>query len=179
MRYPLMLLIAFLSGCSTPSIRSSSCGGEVGTYQIPNGWEVRKIEGPAQVENMLQKIGRSDREDPSITIDAYCGFDNRFPRTQQGCAEGYLAGIHDVHDDKVQLEIVGSLLNRSHGEITLYRFHSEWFGDHLVAMIATESGYATMELWTDSQEQREENSEAFRQFVKSIELKMPNKTSPN
>ena len=102
-------------------------------------------------------------------------FDDRFPRTQQGCAESYLNGIHDVDDDSVQFEIVGSVPNRFHGDIMLYRFHSDWYGDHLIAMIVAESGYATVELWTDSQEQREKHSEAFREFVKGIELKLPNR----
>lgn len=172
-----ILLLAVLSGCAGPSIRSSSCGGFAGTYRVPKGWEVRKIEGPSRVENMIQEIGRSDRDDPGITVNAYCRFNDRFPRTQQGCAESYLDGIHDVDDDSVQSEIVGSVSNPHHGDITLYRFHSEWYGDHLVAMIVADSGYATVELWADSQEQREKHFEAFREFVKGIELKLPNKAS--
>lgn len=170
-----ILIFAILSGCTAPSIRSSSCGGIAGTYRVPQGWEVRKIEGPSRVQNMIQEIGRSGRDDPGITVDAFCKFDNRFPRTQQGCAERYLDGIHDVDDDSVQFEIVGSVPNQFHGDITLYRFHSEWFGDHLVAMIVAEKGYATVELWADTQGQRETHSDSFREFVKGIKLKFPNK----
>lgn len=173
----LMLLLAVFSSCATPSIHSSSCCGVAGTYRVPQGWEVRKIEGPSRVENMIQEIGRSGRDDPGITVDAYCGFDNRFPRSQKGCAESYLDGIHDVDDDSVQFEAVGSVINPVHGAITIYRFHSEWFGDHLVAMIVADSGYATVELWADNEKQREKHSEAFREFVKGIVLKLPNKTS--
>ena len=170
-----MFFLAVLSGCATPSIHSISCGGVAGTYRVLQGWEIRKIEGSSRVENMIQEIGRSGRDDPGITVDAYCRFDHRFPHSQQGCAESYLDGIHDVDDDSVQFEIVGSVLNPLHGDITLYRFHSEWFGDHLVAMIVVESGYAIAELWADNKEQREKHSEAFREFVKGIELKLPNK----
>lgn len=177
MRYFLILLAVVLGSCTTPSILSSSCGGVAGSYRIPEGWEVREIDGPSRVENMVQEVGQFDRDDPSITVDAYCRFDYRFPRTQQGCARSYLNGIHDVDDDSVQFEAVGSVSNPLHGEITLYRFHSEWFGDHLVAMIVVESGYATVELWADSEGQREQYSDACREFVKGIELKLPNKTS--
>jgi len=142
---------------------------------MPNGWDAIKVEGPSRVQNMIQQVGHTAREDPSITVDAYCQFDRRFPKTQQGCADSYLDGMHDVDDDSVKLEVFGVVHNQNHGEITLYRYYSDWLGDHLVAMIVTENGFATAELWADTATQRERHADAFRTFVQGIKIQLPNK----
>ena len=175
-RFLSLVFLTILGGCTSPSIRSSQCGGKVGHFSIPEGWEVSKLEGPSRVENMIQRIGDTPRSDPGITIDAFCRFDDRFPRTQKGCADSYLDGIHDVLDENVVFEDAGTVENLSHGAITVYRFHSEWFGEHLVAKIVTDVGYATIELWADTPEQREQNTASFHEFVRQVKLNMPNKT---
>ncbi|HEY1084900.1 MAG TPA: hypothetical protein VGE29_21730 [Prosthecobacter sp.] len=107
----------------------------------------------------------------TISIRVYDRFDSMFPKTQQGCAESYLAGIHDIHDDSVVMEACGSVRNRAHGETAIYRYHSDWYGDHLVAMIVAGHGYATVELWTKSAAQREQHTAAFERVVEGIQLK--------
>ena len=171
-----MIVILSLLGCAAHKIESSSCGRPAGTYRIPDGWVATKVEGPSRVRNVIQQIGHTAREDPSITIDAFCQFDRRFPRTQQGCADSYLDGIHDVDDDSVKLEVFGTVQNQNHGEITLYRYYSDWLGDHLVAMIVTTYGYGTAELWADTATGRKTHTAAFKVFVQGIKLQLPSKS---
>lgn len=167
---PSLAIIALLSGCSAPSIRSSDCGGTAGTFSIPAGWSLPKIEGPSESENILKAEGHTSDQDPSITLDVSCHFDPKFPKTQAGCSASYLKNIRSANDPLIASEKAGSIHNDRHGEIKILRFHSKWYGDHLVAMIVTPTRHAKAELWADSKEERQRDTSGFEEFVKGIRL---------
>ena len=168
-----LLIAAALFGCSTTEhkIASRSYGRSPGTYMAPEGWVVVKVTGPARTENSLkQKTARND-DAPAITIDASTDFDRRFPHSQKGCADGFLDGIHDVYDETTQSEAMEVVENPVHGKVQIYRFHSKWYGDHLVAFVVTKSGFATLELWASNTRERKAHTVAFHEFVRSVRLK--------
>ena len=167
------LLTIGLFGCSSTDhqIKSRSFKRSPGTFNLPAGWVVIKANGPSRTENILRQKAAQDDTNPSITIDVYNSFDRRFPHSQTGCAESYLDGIHDVADEFTRKEIAAVVENPRHGKIQTYRFHSEWFGDHLVAFILTESGYATIELWTKTSLDRKKHTAAFHNFIRGVNLR--------
>ena len=167
---PSLALIALLSGCSAPSIRSSDCGGTAGTFSIPAGWSLPKIEGPSESENILKAKGHTSDQDPSITLDVSCHFDAKFPKTQAGCSASYLRNIRSANDPLIASEEVGSIHNDRHGDIKILRLHSKWYGDHLIAMIVTPTRHAKAELWTDSAAERKQKTVAFEEFVQGIRM---------
>jgi hypothetical protein len=167
------LLSIGLFGCSATEhkINSRSHKQSPGTFTPPAGWVAIKIKGPARTENSLKPKENQGDDAPSITIDVHGRFDDRFPRSQKGCADSYLSGIHDVYDDSTRSELADIIVNPHHGKIQIYRFHSDWFGDHLVAFILTKSGFATLELWTKTAHDRVKYTEAFHQFIEGVRLK--------
>jgi hypothetical protein len=166
------LIAAPLFGCSTThEIKSRSYKDSPGTYVAPKAWTPITIKDPARTENLLKQKAYRTREAPSITIDVFDSFDRRFPRTQEGCANSYLTGIHDVADDSTQKDTAAIIENPWHSQVQTYRFHSDWFGDHLIAFFLTESGYATIELWTDTTEERKTHTAAFHELIRSVHLK--------
>ena len=171
MRLILFIALALLTGCASHNIKSWKCKQGAGKFTIPDGWEMYDIKAPSEVQNLITPIGKEGLSDPGISLDAYCSFDKRFPETQRGCAESYLDGIHDVKDDTVKLEEVGNVSNESHGEITIFRYYSDWYGDHLVAMIVDRGIYATAELWTETEQDRKTYRSGFEEFVRGVRLK--------
>ena len=172
MRYlKLVLLSVAWTGCSSTQtkqpIASSWFKESPGSFGTPKGWLVKKPPQPSETSNLLVPKEKKAHDSSSITLEVFHQSD---AATQDGLAESYLAGIHDVKDENVRFEKLLSVEHPVLGPISIFRFHSAWYGDHLVANFPVGDGYATAELWTQNEEARQRHTDAFIEFVKGIDL---------
>ena len=141
-----------------------------GTLTVPDGWRKIVPDGTSQSQRLFQKYGDHETSSPTISLNVYSRFDPRFPKTQEGCAQSYLDGIHDVHDDSVTFSKIGANLNPQFGQVTLYHYRSEWFGDHLVSFLVSSGAFIHVELWTKDREQMKADQFSFEEFVKGVRM---------
>jgi hypothetical protein len=165
------IVILGLVSCATSSHqRYINQNGARLSYTLPKDWIVQKVSEPADYYNIISPANATKPSDPSITIDYYNHFDFRFPTTEKGCAESYLDAIQGHKDPKVTMSIIGMTTSPIYGDITLYRYHSDYFGDHLVSFVVTKHGYVTIELWVKTTEEREQFTKAFQDVVLSLSV---------
>lgn len=166
----IVLLLLTVAGCSRTTINSWSCDESAGSFRIPKGWK-RTFPKYTRTSNSLELVTQNDGENVSMSLDVFCKFDAGYPETQEGCAQSYLDGTHDVWDDEVRFEEVDTISHPLYGPIKIYRFFSDWFGDHLVAkVIVPQRGYASVELWAKSAEERARYHSDFFGLIRSLDL---------
>ena len=166
----LPLFTAALIGCSQTMIRSSDCDLKSGSYEVPSGWK-RDFPKYSSSQNILKRTSPTEANYLVIAVDLFCSFTPGFPKTQEGCAEGYLSGIHDVESEEVRLEKYGVIRNPWHGSINIYRFFDGDGRDNLVAMVVTSSGFVTAELCAESAVNRRPHEGSFYELVRSIDIR--------
>jgi hypothetical protein len=130
-------------------------------------WNVKKVKPPSDHFNVIEPKESIDSR-PGITIDYYNERDLQFPKTQEGYAKSYLSEIHDVKDDDVKMEIVKTVGSPTYGDITIYNLSSDYYGDHLVAIIVNDSGYCIVELWRSISDKQSIYQSEFENVVRSI-----------
>jgi len=161
--------MTFMGACSTVSLHDYH--GATIRFNTPCGWIVQPLKPGPGFEHMclLSPKNQTQRNDPGITVDYYGRFDPRFPHTQEGLAQSYLKGTHDIMDPNVRLESVGSFETR-HGRLNIYRYQSDYFGDHLVVLILGARGYVHLELWARSRDQWEPFLPALEALTRSVSI---------
>jgi hypothetical protein len=133
-------------------------------------WRVKNVEPPSDHFNIIEPKESIDSH-PGITIDYYAKIDSKFPKTQEGYAKLYLSEIHNVKDDNVKMDILKTINSATYGNITIYRFYSDYYGDHLVAIIVNTTGYCVIELWRRVSDLQNIYQSEFEDVVSSIIIK--------
>ena len=130
-------------------------------------WKVKKVKPPSDHFNIIHPNESIDSH-PVITIDYYVKIDSKFPKTQEGYAKLYLSEIHSVKDDDVRMDILKTIRSPTYGIITIYSFYSDYYGDHLVAMVVNDTGYCVVELWRTVSDQLNIYQSEFEGVFRSI-----------
>jgi hypothetical protein len=159
----------FLSCCSTTQYIRYQNGTTV-AYELPVGWNVKKINPPSDHFNIIEPDESIDSH-PGITIDYYHEIGSQAPKTQGAYAQSYLSEIHTVKDDEVKMETVKTVSSPAYGNITIYNFYSDYYGDHLVAIIVNDRGYCIVELWRTISDKQNIYQSEFENVVRSIVIK--------
>ena len=162
-------LCVFLSCSSTTqSIRYQN--GTAVTYELPSGWQVKKVKPPSDHFNIIAPIESSDSH-PAITIDYYRKTDGQFPKTQEACAKRYLKEIHAVKDEDVKMDFLKTIRSPTYGDIAIYHLYSAYYGDHLFAFIVMDAGYGVIELWRTVHDMKDIYQSEFENVVRSTNIK--------
>ena len=165
------ILFACLVSCVTTSEKQviKQNGANI-YYTLPRNWVVQKIEAPSDHYHIISPTTSTKPSDALVTIDFFNQFDFRFPSTETGCADSYLDAIQGHKDPKVRMSAVGYIRSPIYGQITEYRYCSDYFGDHLVSFVITKDGYATIELWVKTSDAREQYTQAFQEVLRSLHI---------
>ena len=166
----LTISVCLLFSCSSNihSIRYQN--GTTVTYKLPPDWKVKNVNPPSDHFNIIEPKEFSDSY-TGITIDYHEKIEGKYPHTQEGNAKLYLHEIHNVKDDEVKMELLKTISSPKYGDITIYRFYSNYFGDHLVAMVLNDTGHCVVELWRTISDQQNLYQSEFEDVVSSILLK--------
>ena len=166
----LTFLACFILSCSstTHSIRYQN--GTTVTYELPSGWQVKKVKPPSDHFNIIEP-NESIGSHPEITIDYYDKTDEKIPKTQEACAKLYLNEIHTVKDEDVKMDILKTISSPTYEDITIYNLYSPYYGNHLVAFIVNDAGYCIIELWRTIHDQKDIYQSEFENVVRSIIIK--------
>jgi len=164
------ILACFFLSCSstTQSIRYQN--GTTITYKLPSGWQVKKVKPPSDHFNIIEPVESIDSH-PGITIDYYDKTDEKIPETQEACAKLYLHEIHTVKDEDVKMDMLKTIRSTTYGDITIYNFYSAYYGDHLVAFVVNDAGYAVIELWRTVHDKKDIYQSEFENVVRSTIIK--------
>lgn len=170
--YKILLLsisVCFSLSCSstTQSIRYQN--GTTVTYELPLNWKVQNVEPPSDHFNLIEPNESID-SNPGITIDFYTKNDSKFPKTQEGYAKLYLSEIHNAKDHDVKMDVLRTISSPTYGNISIYRFKSDYYGDHLVAMVLNVPGYCVIELWRTISDGQNIYQSEFEDVVRSITI---------
>jgi hypothetical protein len=159
----------FLS-CSSTTQYIRYKNGTIVKYELPLSWKVKNVEPPSDHFNIIEPKESIDSH-PGITIDYYTKIDSEFPKTQEGYARLYLCEIHNVKDDDVKMDILKTISSPTYGNITIYNFYSDYYGDHLVAIVVNDTGYCVIELWRTVSDLQNIFQSEFEDVVRSIIIK--------
>jgi hypothetical protein len=166
----LTISICFLFSCSSTTQYIRYQNGTTVTYELPSGWKVKNVKPPSDHFNIIEPFESSDSH-PGITIDYHEKIDSIHPQTQEGYAKSYLDKIHTVKDDEVKMDFLKTIRSPTYGDITIYRFYSHYYGDHLVAVVVNDTGYCVVELWRTISDQQNMYQSEFENVVSSIIMK--------
>jgi hypothetical protein len=162
--------VFLLFSCSSTTQHIRYQNGTTVTYKLPSGWKVKQVTPPSDHFNIIEPDEFNDSH-PGITIDYHANTSSPFAHTQEGYAKQYLHEIHNVKDDKVKMEPLKTVSSSTYGDITIYRFYSNYFGDHLVAMVLNDTGYCVVELWRTISDQQYLYQLEFEYVVSTIIMK--------
>ena len=166
----LTIFVCFFLSCSSSSRYIRYQNGTIVKYELPLGWKVKNVEPPSDHFNIIEPNESID-SNPGITIDYYTNIDSKFPQTQEAYAKLYLSEIHNVKDDDVKMDILKTISSPTYGNIKIYHFYSDYYGDHLVAVVLNGTGYCVIELWRIGSDQHNIYQSEFEDVVKSITIK--------
>ena len=166
----LTISVCFFLSCSSTTQYLRYQKGTTVQYELPLNWEVKNIEPPSDHFNIIEP-NESINSHPGITIDYYPKIDSKFPKTQEGYAKLYLSEIHNVKDDAVKMDILKTISSPIYGNITIYRFYSDYYGDHLVAIVVNDNVYCIIELWRTVSDLQNIYQSEFEDVVRSIIIK--------
>jgi hypothetical protein len=166
----LTISVYFFISCSSTAQYIRYKNGTTIKYNLPLNWKVKNVEPPSDHFNIIEPNESLDSH-PGITIDYYPMIDDKFPRTQEGYAKLYLSEIHIVKDPEVKMDNLKTISSPAYGNITIYRFYSEYYGDHLVAIVENDIGYCIIELWRTVSDPQNIYQSEFEDVVSSIIIK--------
>jgi hypothetical protein len=166
----LIISVCLFLSCSSTTQYIRYQNGTTVEYELPLSWNVKNVKPPSDHFNIIEPNESIDPR-PGITIDYYNEIDSQFPKTQEAYAKSYLSKIHDVKDDDVKMEIVKTVCSPTYGNITIYNFYSDYYGDHLVAIIVNDSGHCIVELWRSVSVKQNIYQSEFENVVRSIVIK--------
>ena len=168
-----LLFLTLLSGCATtsPTVVIRGKDGAKIRLTAPSGWHIAEKGPSADCEHaiLMAPNQKEKSAEPEITVDY---FDRTAPgnNRQDSLARTYLLTIRSQTDEKVSMEKAG-FTNTPAGTVSIYRFHSSYYGEHLAAFLPFEHGHALVELWTTKRELMDRSRPAFEQVCKSVTLK--------
>ena len=166
----LTIFVCFFLSCSSTTRYIRYKNGTTVEYELPVNWKVKNVEPPSDHFNIIEPNESID-SNPGITIDYYAKIDSKYPKTQEGYAKLYLSEIHNIKDDDVKMDILKTISSPTYGDITIYSFYSDYYGDHLIAMVLNDTGYCVIELWRTASDQQNIYQPEFEDVVRSIIIK--------
>ena len=166
----LTISVCFFFSCSSTTQYIRYQNGTTVKYELPLSWEVKNVKPPSDHFNIIEPNESIDSH-PGITIDYYDKIDSKIPKTQDGYAKLYLSEIHSVKDDDVKMDILKTISSPTYGSIKIYNFHSDYYGDHLVAIVINDAGYCVIELWRTIFDEQNIYQPEFEDVIRSIIIK--------
>jgi len=166
----LTISVCFFLSCSSTTQYIRYQNGTIVKYELPLRWKVINVEPPSDHFNIIEPNESID-SNPGITIDYVANTDSKFPKTQEGYAKLYLSEIHNVKDADVKMDMLKTIRSPIYGNITIYRFFSDYYGDHLVAVVLNHTGYCVIELWRTVSDRQNIYQSEFEDVVRSIIIK--------
>ena len=100
----------------------------------PKGWQIHNSNFSYAISFRPVEC---ESDCPLLRAEVY-HLNSRQPRSEAGQASQYLDGVHRHDDESVIMEPVSSLYIGRKNELKVYRFHSKWFGEHLVVFLVKE-----------------------------------------
>jgi hypothetical protein len=163
----LLISVCFFLSCSSTKQHIRYQNGTTVEYELPLSWKVKKVKPPSDHFNIIEPKESIDSH-PVITIDYYAKIDGKYPKTQEGYATLYLDEIHKTKDFDVKMDIIKTISSPTYGSIAIYNFYSDYYGDHLVAIVVIETGYCVIELWRTVSDQKNLYQHEFEDVVRSV-----------
>jgi len=166
----LTLSLSFFSSCSHQAIIGTETHSIKGSYVLPSGW---RIDYPdvARTKNSLKLRGSIIGMAGGISLDMY-----EIKGTQNDHATKYLKGVHAFLDPSITCRKLNhSVCNPHHGEIFVWEYQSEYYGNHLVSFVVAHDGYVCVEIWATNKKERIQYQNAFFEIVATVKIKPENK----
>jgi hypothetical protein len=179
-----ILLIAFVAGCAStrrlPAVLHAMDNGPAGlpsssataSLILPSGWAGLASDPDSRSAGRFSLCPESLRDVSGRPfMEVFFGYlAPTAAYTQEGQAAGYLDAIHHHSDDKVQMASMGVVEHPQFGPINLYRYFSEYWGEHLYGEITAAPLGLSVELHCKTANALTEYRPAMETLLRSVQL---------